>query len=123
MEIMRNILRRSLELFGLIRRNDLSCQITTRHPNPEHLAKGRVILVRNPKDKWACFPCPCGCGEITKLSLAQTARPRWKAEIDWLNRPTISPSIRQLSGCKSHYWIKEGSIEWCRDSGRKDARR
>ncbi|MER2508151.1 MAG: DUF6527 family protein [Amaricoccus sp.] len=79
-----------------------------------------MIVVRDPKDKWACFPCPCRCGEIVKLPLGHARRPRWSVAIDKLNRPTISPSIRQTSGCLSHYWIRRGRIEWCKDSGGRE---
>ncbi|WP_369412160.1 DUF6527 family protein [Acuticoccus yangtzensis] len=113
------MLRRVLEVFRLIPRSDLSCRIASRHPSPEQVVDAEVVLVvRDPSDKWACFPCPCGCGETTKLSLNPTRKPGWQIRIDRLNRPTISPSVRQTSGCLSHYWVRGGRVEWCHDTGR-----
>ncbi|WP_247738588.1 DUF6527 family protein [Shimia sp. R9_2] len=117
--MIRNFFRKILETLRLVPRSNLSCRIFSRHPSPDQLVFGEVAIVRDPKDKWACFPCPCGCGEATKLSLNQARRPRWQITIDWLNRPTISPSVRQTSGCRSHYWVRDGSVEWCKDSGRR----
>jgi len=68
--------------------------------------------------KWACLRCPGGCGEILLLSLNPTGRPRWTAAIDWLGRPTVQPSVKQLDGCRCHFWIRCGMVEWCSDSGR-----
>ena len=118
MVMMRNMLRRILETLRFVPRSDLFCRIATRHPDPGQLVLGEVVVVRDPSEKWACFPCPCGCGETTKLSLNQTRRPRWQVSIDRLSRPTISPSVRQTSGCLSHYWVKNGRVEWCGDTGR-----
>ncbi|MCW3783225.1 DUF6527 family protein [Defluviimonas salinarum] len=78
-----------------------------------------MIVVRDGVDKWACFLCPGGCGEVLKLSLSRNRRPRWKVNIDWLARPTAAPSVRQLNECRCHFWIRKGRVEWCRDSGRK----
>ncbi|WP_206431681.1 DUF6527 family protein, partial [Sphingomonas koreensis] len=38
--------------------------------------------------------------------------------LDWLCRPSITPSINQLNACGCHFWIKDGAVEWCRDSRR-----
>lgn len=116
MVMMRNILRRVFEALRFVPRSDLSCRIASCHPNDDQLIFGEVVVVRDPKNKWACFPCPCGCGKITKLSLNQARRPRWKVRVDRLNRPTISPSVRQTAGCLSHYWVRDGRVEWCRDT-------
>lgn len=118
MVMMRNMLRRFLKALRLVPRSDLSCRIAARHPDPGQLVLGEVVLVRDPSDKWACFLSPCGCRETTKLSLNRTRRPRWQVRIDQLDRPTISPSVRQTSGCLSHYWVKDGRVEWCGDTGR-----
>ncbi len=57
--------------------------------------------------------------EIIQLSLMQNRRPSWDVTIDSLDRPTVSPSVRQLEGSYAHFWIKKGSVEWCGDTGRK----
>jgi hypothetical protein len=93
--------------------------IVSEHPTPDEIKDGMMLVVKDGTlEKWACFRCPCGCGQRIQLSLSQTRRPRWAVLTDWLSRPTVHPSVRQLSGCKSHFWIKRGKIEWCNDTGR-----
>jgi hypothetical protein len=52
------------------------------------------------------------------LSLNQARHPCWAASIDRLGRPTLHPSVRQLNECKCHFWIREGTVHWCTDSGK-----
>ncbi|WP_306609890.1 DUF6527 family protein [Paracoccus yibinensis] len=61
--------------------------------------------------------CPCGCGERLQLSLARERRPRWRLEVDHLGRPTLAPSVRMQDGCRAHFHLRSGKVEWCRDSG------
>lgn len=65
------------------------------------------------------FICPCGCGSFTRLPVA----PPPKRDGAWMwdgnvEKPTIQPSIRQLSGCKFHGFLTEGIWTFCEDSGR-----
>lgn len=52
------------------------------------------------------------------LSLSKSTRPRWSVTIDRLGRPTLQPSVRQVAGCYSHFWVRRGAVEWCGDTGR-----
>ena len=56
--------------------------------------------------------CPCGCGELTVLSLHPS---RWHVYFDgksvWLKGPT-SGSIWTSSACGSHYHIRENRVVW-----------
>ncbi|APR51152.1 hypothetical protein CA223_18985 [Sphingomonas koreensis] len=114
-----NVLRRCLAVVGIIQRPDLAARIMNRHPNPEELPPGTVVIVKDGRvEKWACLRCPGGCGEKLMLSLNQARRPRWSVSLDWLCRPSITPSINQLNACGCHFWIKDGAVEWCRDSRR-----
>jgi len=115
--MMANWLRKGLELFCLIPRSDLVAEFTPRHPAPDQIVPGEMTIVRDGVNKWACFRCPGGCGEKIKLSLNQKRRPRWTVTPDCLNRPTVSPSIRQLNECRCHFWIRQGRVDWCKDSG------
>lgn len=68
--------------------------------------------------------CPCGCG--AKIPTFLQSEPKWKfSPKDGLwsfnkgpNGPTLSPSIRILGGCKSHYNITDGKVIMHGDSGR-----
>ncbi|MFD2319333.1 MULTISPECIES: DUF6527 family protein [Delftia] len=60
--------------------------------------------------------CPCGCSRSLELLLIPEARPRWELTVDAQGRPSLHPSIWLKDGCKSHFWIKEGKVEWCESS-------
>ena len=116
--MFRNTARRSLELLRLIPRSQFLAEVQAFHPRQEQLTSGRLIIVRDGTlDKWICLACPCGCGAKVQLSMGMNRRPRWSVKFDWLNRPTIEPSIRRLDECKCHFWLKRGRIHWCPDSG------
>jgi len=84
----------------------------------EQLTPGRIVIVRDGRvEKWICFRCPGGCGEKIMLNMSPNKSPRWRIAVDWLRRPTIEPSILQVGGCRCHFWVKRGVIEWCADTG------
>lgn len=62
--------------------------------------------------KWVYMKCPCGCGEILTLSLMRKHRPNWNLKIDRINRATLYPSVWKRDGCRSHFWICKGKLEW-----------
>jgi hypothetical protein len=59
------------------------------------------------------FECPCGCGHRVYLMIdpGHTSRPSWDLDVDG-ERPTISPSVEEADGCKSHYLIRDGRVQW-----------
>jgi hypothetical protein len=66
---------------------------------------------------YALFKCPCGCGQLISLPLNASESDNWEVSTSNNNRPTVYPSIRQVNGCYSHFWINDGKIRWCRDTG------
>lgn len=60
--------------------------------------------------------CPGGRGSRFQLPLNPSRRPQWVVATDWLQRASISPSVLQPNGCRAHFWVRDGQIEWCRDS-------
>ena len=113
-----NGFRRLLVKVGIIRRPDLVGRLMDRHPNPDELPGLLVIVKDGGHLKWACFRCPGGCGEKLQLSLNQARRPRWTVRLDWLQRPTVTPSVHQLNACRCHFVLKAGVVNWCEDSGK-----
>jgi hypothetical protein len=108
-----------LERVGLVARAQLRVENALDMPAKEALGRGVVVLVgerRTPK--WATFKCPCGCGTPLLLSLSPNRRPRWIVSQTWSGRPSIRPSIRRQDGCRSHFWIKGGNVDWCADTGK-----
>lgn len=113
-------LRCVLVAMRLIQRPHFIQKVVYCHPSPNELSPGDLVIVMNgAKAKWACFLCPGGCGNRFQLSLNISARPSWRVSTDWLRRPTVYPSIRQLNACQGHFWIRSGSVEWCPDSGHR----
>lgn len=117
----RKFIRQLMISIGVIRRPDFVATIMAHHPTPDDLSAGVLVIVKDgDRTKWACFRCPGGCGEKLQLSLNPSRRPRWLTSLDWLLRPTVTPSINQLNDCRCHFWIKNGMVEWCADSGKKN---
>src|SRR5271156_4562751 len=95
---------------GLVERPRFIARYAQSHPSISELSDTDFVIVRSGNfTKWACFRCPCGCGEKIALSLATNRRPAWKVTTDRLRRPTVEPSIWQRAGCHSHFWIKKGA--------------
>jgi hypothetical protein len=113
----RNIARKLLVQAGLIVRPAFEVRYVERHPAPAETGDGHIVIVRGEHHlKWACFHCPGGCGNRLQLPLNPTRRPRWTVRADWLNRPTIEPSVLQRGACGAHFWIIDGSVRWCPDT-------
>lgn len=108
-----------LAWLGLIEKPRFIAQYSQSHPKVPELADSDLVIVHSGNfTKWACFRCPCGCGDKIALSLATDRRASWKMNLDRLRRPTITPSVWQRDGCYSHFWIKKGGVEWCPRTGK-----
>ena len=117
---IKRLLREYAMKFDIIRQPELLPVLVEAPPQQENISQGIVYIVApNGYKKWAIFRCPKHEEEIFYLSLMPNRRPRWTIRLDIFNRPSIYPSVRQLSGKYLHFWIKKGSVEWCLDSGKK----
>lgn len=99
---------------GVTRRpHYLACEVAE---VPESLAANMLYHeVRGGYPKWAHLVCP-KCGEHIQLQTAQ-ARTRWAVHIDWLNRPTVAPSIWETQSCGAHFFIRKGALVWAGGRG------
>lgn len=80
---------------------------------PESVAPHTLVAVGEGAHLWyAVFTCPCGCGELVQLSLLPDERPRWRLIVDG-EVPTLSPSIWRRRGCRSHFFLQDGTVVWC----------
>jgi len=82
---------------------------------PEALRPKSVYLVGEDGHYWcAALLCPCGCGALIQLNLTASTRPAWQAR---RSSPTglltLSPSIWRTQGCRSHFFLHEGRVDWC----------
>jgi hypothetical protein len=81
---------------------------------PDSLKSFNVYLAGEGKHIWAAaMICPCGCKEVIELNLLQQARPCWSVQEHKDGSISLAPSIWRQKGCRSHFFLRKGEIEWC----------
>lgn len=81
---------------------------------PGVLKAGVLYVVGDPKQPWkAMLVCPCGCAETIELNLSPPGHPLWTIVETNGNRATLHPSVWRTTGCRSHFWVRKGEIQWC----------
>jgi len=83
--------------------------------NPVDNPKKKILyVIGTVDDPWQVeLACPCGCENKIVLPLNDSTKPRWLLKISDNKTPTLSPSILRSKGCKSHFFLKQGKIDWC----------
>lgn len=76
-----------------------------------------ITVIHENTPYWAMFRCPCGCRTVISLSLQRIHKPRWSVKNSKHGRPSLHPSVWQNKGCCSHFWIKDGRVYWCDNTG------
>lgn len=83
---------------------------------PESLDVMKIYIVGESDFIWmAALKCPCGCGHEIKLNILKDASPCWEIKIVEKSI-SIYPSIWRTTGCKSHFNIRSGKVEWISNS-------
>lgn len=81
---------------------------------PDKLDKSKVYLAGEGDHLWAAaMICPCGCGDVIELNLLKQARPCWSVQEHSDGTLTLAPSVWRQKGCRSHFQLRRGKIEWC----------
>jgi hypothetical protein len=81
---------------------------------PAQLPALRVALAREDGEDWSVgMHCPCGCWQRLELMVLQGVKPRWDFRLNRKGQVTLHPSIRLVSGCRSHFWLRDGKVIWC----------
>ena len=81
---------------------------------PDRLRRGLVYLVEDDGYReQAVMLCPCGCTQTLHMNLLMDERPCWKASIHDDGTVTLHPSVWRKVGCKSHFWLRRGNVQWC----------
>jgi hypothetical protein len=81
---------------------------------PDRLPIHDVVLVREDGEDWCVgLRCPCGCGQRLEMMLLKGVKPRWDITIDKHRRVTLHPSVWLRTGCRSHFWLRNGKVIWC----------
>ncbi len=87
-------------------------------PSNNSIRTGDFIVVFHKNQPiWVLFKCPCGCQYVISLSLQGQHNPHWILRESDEGLPTLYPSIWQSIGCHSHFWITEGKVKWCDNTG------
>lgn len=82
---------------------------------------GQLVVAREAGVLWqAAMTCPCGCGRVLELMLLPEVRPRWTLSVDAGGLPSLHPSVWARGGCRSHFWLRRGVVEWCAPGGDGD---
>lgn len=98
------------------KRIDYTVEYSENNPINDQI-RDKVLFIVGGKDyvKWIYIKCPCGCGDVLTLSLMKKNRPSWNLKVDKLSRATLYPSVWKKEGCRSHFWIRKGRLEWARN--------
>lgn len=81
---------------------------------PDQATPGYLCLVGEGHNYWAAtMRCPCGCGDTVTLNLIGP-HPVWRALIGQSGKVSLHPSVYRQTGCRSHYWVREGVVIWAK---------
>ena len=80
---------------------------------PEEPKKNHLYLVGEDDHFWfAVFLCPCGCGTNVQVSFLANSNPQWTFTEHRNGTISLSPSVWRKDGCRSHYFVRCGFVEW-----------
>jgi hypothetical protein len=84
---------------------------------PEVLDSGAAYVLGEGDYQWfVAMVCPCGCKATLQMSLLADANPKWDLVEHFDNGTiTLQPSIWRTVGCRSHFFLRRGMIQWCPD--------
>lgn len=93
-------------------------RIVEKAPKNEDIASGQFYaVVYKGTLHWTSFRCPCGCQEVISLPMQHPHSPKWSLNTDDTGKPTLYPSVWRNKGCLSHFWLRDGRVYWCADTG------
>ncbi len=88
---------------------------------PDAPEEGRVYVVGHDGERWSvAMRCPCGCHAVLQMSLHRDGRPRWDLTCHEDGSVSLDPSIYRRVGCRSHFFLRRGRIEWFRPQAEWD---
>jgi hypothetical protein len=106
--------RQWLRLWRSFRPTGAPFGITLVDDLPDELRQRIVYLAGEGRHLWcAALVCPCGCGEVIRLNLLKDARPCWGVNEHPDGTVSIQPSVWREKGCRSHFFVRRGMINWC----------
>jgi hypothetical protein len=80
---------------------------------PEKFKERQIYICEHEGFAWQLnFLCPCGCKVLLYVNLLEDSKPYWRFCINKKGQISISPSLHRKVGCKSHFFVRNGKIEW-----------
>lgn len=78
--------------------------------------KPRVLYIvkEDGFEEQAAMLCPCGCGRTLQMNLLTDERPCWRVTRNRDGTATLHPSVWRKKDCASHFWFRNGRVEWVR---------
>lgn len=81
---------------------------------PETMAPQTIYLWGEGGHIWQVLMlCPCGCDATLHMTTLTDDWPHWKVETNEKGDVSLRPSVWRKIGCRSHFWVRDGKIEWC----------
>ncbi len=81
---------------------------------PDQLAKNTLYIAGESGYLWfVAMLCPCSCGQTLYMNLQEKSRPRWTLIDHGNGLVSLSPSVWRQVGCKSHFYLRQGTVVWC----------
>ena len=81
---------------------------------PARLERRTIYIVREDRfDEEAAMLCPCGCRRVLHMNLLPDERPFWSLKQNRDGAASLYPSIWRTKDCGSHFWLRDGRIQWC----------
>jgi hypothetical protein len=96
-----------------LRNRPVRLKIIQTNDLPDKIGLDLIYVVEEDKTLlFAAFLCPCGCRETVQLNLESDVRPCWYITVHANGTATFQPSIWRVRGCKSHFFVRHGLINW-----------
>jgi hypothetical protein len=81
---------------------------------PDKLSAGELYAEGEGKHVWkVAMICPCGCEQVLEMNTLPDSFPRWQLMVHEDGTVTLHPSVWRQVGCRSHFFLRRGLIEWC----------
>jgi hypothetical protein len=80
---------------------------------PDNFKDDEIFIGGKIDSHWVVLmKCPCKCGDKIYLNTLQEEKPFWKLNVNDKNEIALSPSIWRTKNCESHFFIRNGQVEW-----------
>lgn len=81
---------------------------------PDKAKSGLVYIVGEENPWFVVMTCPCGCRSKIHMSLLPGDYPVWQLKEHNNCTITLTPSVWRTKGCRSHFFLRKGLVDWCR---------